>query len=353
MSTSSSGRSEPDTPDEEALRDGLRSFFRAECPPAEVRSAPDGFSARLWKAWSALGPRDLAGDDNHLELAVAACLEAGAVMAPIPLAEGLVTNRLLAGTDGLVAASLLAEIDAGEVVSIAPAARSAGVLRHVPAGAVARRVLYRVEDRVLATADGPGTPLPNLGPLPVAHRTAAESDPLVGEGPEVSEAWLRAGQEWRICVTALALGAARRSLEAAVEYGRSRHQFGSPIGGFQAVAHGLADAATSLTGADLLLRSTVAQVGAAADRRPLGENWRVDQLVYFALTASERAATESLHYHGGYGFTLEHDVQLYLRHIKAWSLLLGGARPALIRAAQGRGWTGPMPVGGQRVDQDQ
>ena len=80
-------------------------------------------------------------------------------------------------------------------------------------------------------------------------------------------------------------------------------------------------------------------VEAAGDGRPLGDNWRVDQLVYFALTASERVATKSLHYHGGYGFTLEQDVQLYLRYIKAWSLLLGGARSALVRAAGGRGWT--------------
>jgi len=37
---------------------------------------------------------------------------------------------------------------------------------------------------------------------------------------------------------------------------------------------------------------------------------------------AQAAATESLHFHGGYGFTLEFDVQLYFRRAKAWSLLL-------------------------------
>ena len=139
---------------------------------------------------------------------VAACLEAGEVMAPIPLAEGLVAIRLLEGMDGPVAAGLLDEVDGGEVVSIAPAAPVAGTLPYVPAGAVARRVLYRVGDSVLVTADGAGTARPNLGPLPVAHRRTAGSDLLVGAGAAAS-AWLRADQEWRICVTALVLGAAR------------------------------------------------------------------------------------------------------------------------------------------------
>ena len=73
---------------------------------------------------------------------------------------------------------------------------------------------------------------------------------------------------------------------------------------------------------------------------PSARDWRVDQLVYFALTAGEQVAAESLHYHGGYGFTLEQDVQLHLRHVKAWSLLLGGAHAALVRMARGRGWAG-------------
>ena len=85
---------------------------------------------------------------HGLQLATAACLEAGAVTAPVPLAEGLVTTRLLEGLRGPVVAGLLEEVDAGDVVSMAPAAPIAGVLRHVPAGAVARRVLYRVGDRV-------------------------------------------------------------------------------------------------------------------------------------------------------------------------------------------------------------
>jgi alkylation response protein AidB-like acyl-CoA dehydrogenase len=43
----------------------------------------------------------------------------------------------------------------------------------------------------------------------------------------------------------------------------------------------------------------------------------------FAADAATTSAEVSLHVHGGYGFTLEYDIQLYLRRAKAWSLALG------------------------------
>ncbi len=54
----------------------------------------------------------------------------------------------------------------------------------------------------------------------------------------------------------------------------------------------------------------------------------------FASETAFRTATESLHFHGGYGFTLEYDIQLYFRRAKAWPLLAGDPRAAY--AALGR-----------------
>ena len=46
----------------------------------------------------------------------------------------------------------------------------------------------------------------------------------------------------------------------------------------------------------------------------------------FAWETALKTATESLHFHGGYGFTLEYDIQLYLRRAKAWPLVCGDPR---------------------------
>jgi alkylation response protein AidB-like acyl-CoA dehydrogenase len=92
-----------------------------------------------------------------------------------------------------------------------------------------------------------------------------------------------------------------------------------PVGTFQAVQHGLADVATKTEGAQMLAR----KAAWAADR---GEDrWRLLAAMACANAAdvAQQAAAVSLHYHGGYGFTLEYDIQLYLRRAKGWTLALG------------------------------
>jgi alkylation response protein AidB-like acyl-CoA dehydrogenase len=103
-----------------------------------------------------------------------------------------------------------------------------------------------------------------------------------------------------------------------VEYAKSREQFGVPIGSFQAVAHRLADAATEVDGAELLVREAA---WAADEGLPSAPKLAVMAFLYAGETA-QLAAEESLHFHGGYGFTLEYDIQLYFRRAKAWSLAL-------------------------------
>ena len=53
----------------------------------------------------------------------------------------------------------------------------------------------------------------------------------------------------------------------------------------------------------------------------------------FAAETAEQAADSALHFHGGYGFMLEYDIQLYFRRIKAWSLLGGDRHAELGRLA--------------------
>jgi alkylation response protein AidB-like acyl-CoA dehydrogenase len=115
------------------------------------------------------------------------------------------------------------------------------------------------------------------------------------------------------------VGAARRALRIAVDYTTSRRAFGVPIASYQSVAHRMADLTTSLDGALLLTRKAAWAADQDSDRR------RELALMASGLAAevSEQAATDALHFHGGYGFMLEYDIQLYLRRVKGLALLDG------------------------------
>jgi alkylation response protein AidB-like acyl-CoA dehydrogenase len=110
------------------------------------------------------------------------------------------------------------------------------------------------------------------------------------------------------------VGLATRSLEIGVEYVKERKAFGVPIGSFQAVSHGLADAATALDGATLLAR----EAAWSADVEP-GRTPELGPLAFgFCTETAREASYRSLHYHGGYGFMLEYDIQLYFRRARGW-----------------------------------
>jgi alkylation response protein AidB-like acyl-CoA dehydrogenase len=124
-------------------------------------------------------------------------------------------------------------------------------------------------------------------------------------------------------------GAGRRALDIGVTYTTERHQFGVPIGSFQSVAHRLADAATAIDGAQLLAR----EAAWAADELPDDLAVLSSMAFAFAAETAEQVADAALHFHGGYGFMLEYDIQLYFRRIKAWALLAGDRHAELGRLA--------------------
>ena len=125
------------------------------------------------------------------------------------------------------------------------------------------------------------------------------------------------------------MGAAQGALELGRSYTTDRQAFGVPIASYQSVAHRMADLATSLSGARLLAR----KAAWAADHDPAGSR-RLSLMAFsFAAQTAEAVATDALHFHGGYGFMLEYDVQLYLRRIKSWALLNGDPQRDLQRLA--------------------
>ena len=181
---------------------------------------------------------------------------------------------------------------------------------------------------VLVTSPPPGVALTNHGCLPLAHRPVSGAE-VVAEGTDAVAAHARAVDEWRTLTAASLVGMARTALDLGVDYAKERHQFGKPIGSFQAVQHLLADLPGLIDGARLL----AAKAAWAGDRDApgavaVGDNDITDfaALAAMAFTfAGEAAATatdRSLHVHGGYGFSEEYDIQLFFRRARAASLVL-------------------------------
>ena len=115
----------------------------------------------------------------------------------------------------------------------------------------------------------------------------------------------------RITIGALAVGLARGALEEARKYALERKQFGKPIAEFQAIQWKLADMATELDAARLL----VWRAAWLCDQgKPFSKEASIAKL--FASEAAMRATDEAVQVHGGYGYTSEFPVERYLRDAK-------------------------------------
>ena len=115
----------------------------------------------------------------------------------------------------------------------------------------------------------------------------------------------------RISIGALAVGLARGALEEARAYAQERKAFGQPIASFQAIGFMLADMATELDAARLLVR----RAAALCDR---GERFgrEASMAKLFASEAAMRATSKAIQIHGGYGFIREFPVERYYRDAK-------------------------------------
>src|SRR5882724_11965929 len=138
---------------------------------------------------------------------------------------------------------------------------------------------------------------------------ASDTTELVFEEVEIPDEQ-RLGKG-RIGIGAWAVGIGRAALEASLKYAKDRVQFGKPIGEFQAIQHMLADMATELDAARLLVwRAALMQ-----DRKQKTTQESATAK-YYAARATMRACNAAVQIHGGYGYTREFDVERYLRDAK-------------------------------------
>lgn len=339
-------------PSDEQLQliDAFAALYAKESTPERVRDAePLGFDHRLWSQLVELGALSMAVDESDggwgaslLDLELVA-EEHGRALGSAPLLEAQVACRLLARAGGAAAGDLLAASLAGErLPTVSPRVPSSGLLALVPAGAVATDVIAREGDRLVVLTPGDDRVTPEnvgcqpLADLPVDRARLDEATVLVdGPGAELHD---RALDDWLVLTAGALAGMAERAVQIGVDYAAEREAFDQKIGAFQAVGHRLADVATASAGATLLAREA-----AWADDEDPGRRAELAAMAFsFAAETARDATAVALHVHGGYGFMLEYDIQLYYRRCRGWANVLMSPSAAARRVADRR--YGPREV---------
>lgn len=292
------------TDDQIQLRDAVRDALTDACPPSRVRAAATPDPA-LWALLADLGALGLELPEEHGGMglsAVEACAvaaECGRVALPGPVVETLATAPLL---PALGLADRIPDLLAGHLVISAalegayhPDADRAGLLLRVVGGDLVRLDTPSLE------------PIETTDPTRRLFRVGGIQRPLGPHGEALSD---RAA----LLTAAFLVGLAERGVDLAVAYAKERHQFGKPIGSFQAVKHQLADAHVAIE----LARPCVARAAYALARREPDRALHVSMAKAYASDAATRAARAALQCHGAIGYSFEYDLHLWMK--RAWAL---------------------------------
>ncbi|MBK3776528.1 acyl-CoA dehydrogenase [Azospirillum brasilense] len=147
--------------------------------------------------------------------------------------------------------------------------------------------------------------------VPVANRIGDE-----GEGFRIAMKGLDGG---RLNIAACSVGGARFCLEQAVAYTTERKQFGKPLNAFQALQFKLADMATELDAARLMLHRAAASLDAGSPEATA----HCAMAKRFATDAGFQVVNEALQLHGGYGYIKEYPIERIFRDLRVHQILEG------------------------------
>jgi alkylation response protein AidB-like acyl-CoA dehydrogenase len=137
----------------------------------------------------------------------------------------------------------------------------------------------------------------------------------VGAGWPIVQGMLDCGT---VLLCAQMVGAARKDIEMAIEYAKFRQAFGQPIGAFQSVGHTCADMQIWVDGGELLTFEALWKLDQGASA------WvEISQAKSFCNEKLEAAVRNSQSIHGGIGFMMEFDLQLWFRRVSAWTMRMG------------------------------
>lgn len=352
------------TQEHDELRQTVKRFLDNDSTEQKVRglmATADGYDREVWKKMAEqMGLQGLIVPEEHggagmgmVELALV-LEEMGAALlcAPYLSTAVLATTALVASGDTAACAEVLPGIAAGDTIAtVAIAEPGAGWdLGRIAATATADGGAWRLDgeksyvldghtaDVLLVaakTADGLGlfrvegvadgltrTLLPTLDltrKLASVTLAGVRATRVGGEATALLEHVLRVGA---IALACEQVGGAQRVMEMAVEYAKTRLQFGRPIGSFQAIKHRCADMMVDVELArSAAYHAAFAAAEGRADELPLA----VHMAKSFCSEAYFRITNDNIQVHGGMGFTWEHPAHLYFKRAKSSAVLFGSA----------------------------
>ncbi|MDX6421657.1 MAG: hypothetical protein QOG28_6277 [Trebonia sp.] len=338
--------------DQRALAEAFEEFFRKECPSSRVRDAEaTGFDAGLWTDLCRLGAVSMAVGDpaaggraSLVDLTLVA-EPYGRYLAPLPLIESIVAAHMLERLGTAPATEWLHRLaEASCVVAVALSPVQAGRRQLVPAGAIADAVLcHDGAELVLFEPARPLAHVRNQACAPLARLDAtgpAGARTVLAHGPAAVALMARARQEWKLLTAAALAGLAAGAVELGIDFAKSRHAFGAPIGTFQAIAHSLVDAAAGAAGS----RHLTWKAAWFSEHEPASAEALVPMAYLHSIRSAVRATAVGVHVQGGFGFTRDSDEQLYFRRAKGWPLVYGDPNHELsvIADAIRNGWAPQM-----------
>jgi alkylation response protein AidB-like acyl-CoA dehydrogenase len=338
---------------QQILKNNARKFFAAECPMSEVRrimETDDAHDDKLWKHMAEQGflsvviPEDAGGMGlGYVELAalteemgralvpgafISTLLASAAIhasgstahLAEIGSGAKIATLALLeanaswdpdavamTANDGRLTGEKLFVTDAGVADVIVVAARDRGEL-----------ALYAIQARQLAKSAMPAMDLTRR--LYKVEFNGEEGE-LLARGDAARKALDHALDVATIALCAEMTGGMQRTMEIAVEYAKTRKQFGKPIGQYQAVQHQCADMLLWTESS----RSAAYYAAWAMTEGIASARAAVSVAKVYASDACREVGNRGVQVQGGMGFTWENDTHLFYRRAKASEIAFGDA----------------------------
>jgi alkylation response protein AidB-like acyl-CoA dehydrogenase len=241
--------------------------------------------------------------------------EAGRAALPLPLLETAAVAAPLLGELGNteLAAAWLPRVARGEAtvaVCFSPEREGPALINHAPMASV-----FLIErDKAVYVAAPSEVTLCHAVSVDGARRLATvdytpHASTRSVSGPQVELAMDRAFNRGALGCAAEALGVAAALLEMTVGFVKDRHQFGQPVGAFQAVKHRLANALVSVE----MARPAVYRAATTVGEHRGGENVHVSLAKILACEAVNATAQAALQCHGAMGYSFEYDLHLWLK----------------------------------------
>ncbi len=349
--------------EQEELRSSVRRFLEDKSPMTEVRrlmETSEGYDPAVWKQMGEqLGLQAIAIPEEYggvgfgyVELTVIFEEMGGALLcAPYFATVALAANALLSSGDETAKKDLLPGIASGETIATLALTEDTGRwdLDGITLAATGKGGDWKLDGHKMFVIDGhtadlilvagrtgkgvslfavessaaglTRTPLATMDQTRKQARIEFSGTParLVGQEGGAGPALSRTLDLAAVALAAEQVGGAQRCLDMAVDYAKTRIQFGRPIGSFQAIKHKCADMLLEVESA----KSAAYYAGWAAAEDSEELPVVASLAKSYCSEAYFHAAAENIQIHGGIGFTWEHDAHLYFKRAKSSELLLG------------------------------